>query len=43
MNKPLIRADHLGYRYPGGDWLFHDLDFHLHGGDILSFNAPTGS
>ena len=43
MNKPLVRADRLGYRYPSGDWLFHGLDFHLHGGEILAILGPNGS
>lgn len=43
MNKPLICAARLGYRYGSGDWLFHDLDFHLHSGEILAILGPNGS
>lgn len=43
MNKPLICAARLGYRYGSGDWLFHDLDFHLHSSEILAILGPNGS
>ena len=40
--KTVLRARDLGFRFPGGPWLFRNLSFELHPGERLAVVGPNG-
>lgn len=43
MDSPLLNLSNICFRYPGGEPVLDDLDFHLHPGDRIGLVAPNGS
>ncbi len=43
MSQPLLRAEGLGYRAPGGQALLADVSLDIHAGDRLAIIGPNGS
>ncbi|MCA0753633.1 ATP-binding cassette domain-containing protein [Paenibacillus sp. N4] len=39
----LLEANHVGWRYDKGDWLFRNVDLTVRAGEVVGLTGPSGS